>query len=409
MNSRRKWRLRYFIYSFALLVVMFAIGETAMRLIGFEKSQAYLFLIHSHARDMPLLVPKKSDPGKLALNPVAKAMFNDQLISKNKKSGAYRIVCMGGSSVRGDGLPPRDSFPSRLQAILKTQYPMNDIEVINLGGSGMTSAQLLWSAPAAITLQADLVVIYAGHNDWVGYRLNDNFVKHRALVKVRAYLSRSSFYSFMRISLLKTLGLRDEPAKQPPGGPAMPEELQKVAADFQNNIDKIIKLLRKNSVKVIAVSVISNPYFPPAGFPWPENYWENVNGIAKIGFTEDAISDLRKSAEKTNRTQDASVRSFLAGIRARQKDNLPAAYQLLAKARDLDNYPLRATSLFTKYPGVDDVDYLDLEARFEERFNKGERVGDLFLDNLHPSNWGGIWIANQIASKIRQKGIISSN
>ena len=72
-----------------------------------------------------------------------------------------RVVVLGGSSVRDPfKSDPNDNFPEHLQARLP------EAEVLNLGKAGMSMAGVAYIASQIAPLQADLVVIYEGHNDY---------------------------------------------------------------------------------------------------------------------------------------------------------------------------------------------------------------------------------------------------
>ena len=73
------------------------------------------------------------------------------------------LVALGDSLTAGAGLPPGKAFPDRLQAALRAKGW--DVEVVNAGVSGDTTADGLarydWSVPA----DADALIIELGAND----------------------------------------------------------------------------------------------------------------------------------------------------------------------------------------------------------------------------------------------------
>jgi len=84
-----------------------------------------------------------------------------------KPRGAYRIVCMGGSTtycteVRED----ERTYPAQLGEILRTRYGDDRVEVLNAGVGGWSSWECLIDLELRVLdLQPDLLVVYHGIND----------------------------------------------------------------------------------------------------------------------------------------------------------------------------------------------------------------------------------------------------
>lgn len=84
-------------------------------------------------------------------------------VSAAQAQDRLRIVVLGDSLVAGYGLEPAQAFPAKLQAALSARG--HDVEIINAGVSGDTSAgglaRLDWSVPDGV----DGVVVELGAND----------------------------------------------------------------------------------------------------------------------------------------------------------------------------------------------------------------------------------------------------
>jgi len=76
-----------------------------------------------------------------------------------------RIVAFGDSLIAGYGLRQRDAFPEQLAAALKTLHP--DIEIINAGVSGDTTAAALARLDWAFPQNADGAIVLLGGNDFL--------------------------------------------------------------------------------------------------------------------------------------------------------------------------------------------------------------------------------------------------
>lgn len=83
-----------------------------------------------------------------------------------KASGAYRIVCVGGSTVYDTEIPDwREAFPAQLETCLHERGHAA-AEVVNAGVGGYTSFETLVDvALRVLELQPDLLLIYHNTND----------------------------------------------------------------------------------------------------------------------------------------------------------------------------------------------------------------------------------------------------
>ena len=85
-----------------------------------------------------------------------------------KKKNAFRVFVIGGSTTAGWPYVPNASFSRHLKRRLELLYPYNTIEVINCGISAINSYTLLDFIPGILKQKPDLVLIYAGHNEYYG-------------------------------------------------------------------------------------------------------------------------------------------------------------------------------------------------------------------------------------------------
>lgn len=90
-----------------------------------------------------------------------------------KPAGVYRIVALGGSTTYGLGMAAPLAYPARLQQVLRKDYGLENVEVLNAGAISYTS----WNSVVNLAFRVleanpDLVIIYHGVND-VRARLND--------------------------------------------------------------------------------------------------------------------------------------------------------------------------------------------------------------------------------------------
>jgi lysophospholipase L1-like esterase len=82
-----------------------------------------------------------------------------------RKGHALKIVAFGSSSTEGEGASsPAQSYPSRLQAILRARYATLDITVVNRGVSGEEIEEMLARIDGVVAEHPDLILWQLGTN-----------------------------------------------------------------------------------------------------------------------------------------------------------------------------------------------------------------------------------------------------
>ena len=92
-------------------------------------------------------------------------------ITSNKinSNGKINIVCMGGSTTFGVGVPDEDSWPFILQSKLGTDY-----KVYNLGVPGYSTMEAMIQLVSIVPeLKPDIIIIYEGWNDIRNYHIDE--------------------------------------------------------------------------------------------------------------------------------------------------------------------------------------------------------------------------------------------
>jgi lysophospholipase L1-like esterase len=120
-------------------------------------------------------------PESLKENPVWSVSLNSQgfrdtEFSKEKRSSAFRIICLGDSWTFGANVDQEDAYPQRLGALLRQEFPKADFEVLNFGVFAYSSYQgLELLKKTVLDMDPDLVVIGFAMNDAsvAGYRDKD--------------------------------------------------------------------------------------------------------------------------------------------------------------------------------------------------------------------------------------------
>lgn len=95
------------------------------------------------------------------------AGYNTPDVPIDKPAGTLRIVAMGDSSTFGWGVESEETYPRRLEALLRARHPGRRIEVINLGVCGYSSFQgLILLRQEGLRYGPDVVTLSYGSNDY---------------------------------------------------------------------------------------------------------------------------------------------------------------------------------------------------------------------------------------------------
>ena len=93
--------------------------------------------------------------------------YNTPDVDRRKAPGTFRVVALGESSTFGWGVDPDESYPRRLEALLRARHPGMRIEVINLGVCGYSSFQgRILLDRDALAFEPDVVTLSYGSNDY---------------------------------------------------------------------------------------------------------------------------------------------------------------------------------------------------------------------------------------------------
>ncbi|HEX7573178.1 MAG TPA: hypothetical protein VF514_08790, partial [Bacteroidota bacterium] len=94
--------------------------------------------------------------------------FKPSLMKQHKAENAFRVLCIGESSMFGTPYAMDATIPAILRKQLRHICPEREIEVINLGAAAINSNVVLDITKHLFELQPDLILLYVGHNEFYG-------------------------------------------------------------------------------------------------------------------------------------------------------------------------------------------------------------------------------------------------
>jgi tetratricopeptide (TPR) repeat protein len=364
-----------------LPVLLFGLAELALRATGTGALE-------------PLFVPVEQAPGYLQPNPqVVRRFFPDPReapevsvdttwFPAEKAPGTLRIFVQGASSAAGFPYGRWASPAALLQQRLQRAYPDREIEVVSTAMAAVTSYALLDFTDEIIAQQPDAVVIYAGHNEYLGIGgVGSSLVSARSptLARTVARLRRLHLYHGLE-RLIGRLAPQPESLADrggtlmarvaaersiPLGSPSYEQGIEQ----FRGNLSRLLEAYREAGVPVFIGTLASNERDQP---PFADT--RPAGGGASAAETYQRAGELERAGQH------------------------PAAREAYLAARDLDGLRFRAPSEFNRVireaAERAGATVVDVEGALAAAAADGIIGRDLMLEHVHPNVAGYFELAS---------------
>jgi len=321
--------------------------------------------------------------GKYVINPdigrryFTSGNFNpntiEDVFDQHKKTNSFRVFILGESSAQGYPYNPMGSFSRYIRRRLELVYPYTEIEVVNIGMTAVNSYTLLDLLVGVLDQKPDLILIYAGHNEYygaLGVGSVQSYGSSRILIKLMLYLNNFKITQLVRNSIHSISSLFISENNESSG-----TLMSRMAKDkhilldsdvfnaglqqFEDNLMDILKLIKDKNVPVILGRLVSNLK--------DQKPFISVN---TPGFkTADQVYEKAKDELKNN--------------------NFTKADSLFRLAKELDVLRFRAPEKMNKI--IEDlgkefhVATVPIDSIFNSVSPEGIVGDNLIVDHLHPN------------------------
>ena len=408
-------------------VLFFLVLEGSLRLAGFGET-------------WPLFIPVDRAPDYLAANPeVVKRFVADRSrtpyvqilpmpFPEHKAPGTFRVFVQGGSTAAGWPYGYGASLAGMLQHRLQTTFPQRNIEVIDTAMVAVNSYTLLDFADEIIAQQPDAVLIYAGHNEYLGLLGVGSVVSvGRARPVVLAWLALHELRLFQLLERAHTavtawLSTGKEATQDSRGTlmhrivgerhiPLDSELYHRGVAQFRGNLSALLKRYREAGVPVFIGTLASNEKglepFISALAPetdaaaWRDNY-ETAVETARTGATGLA----RGALEAIVAEDDMAAAGYFALARVLESQgDYARARQAYLAAKDRDQLRFRAPEAFNaiirEVAAQHGARVVEVQTRLLQETEHGIIGDDLMLEHLHPNLEGYFLLADAYYGALR--------
>ena len=362
--------------------------------------------LFSYGKDLPQWVDARR--GKYIINPdVAFRYFNqvknipttiEDIFDQQKKKDAFRVFVMGGSSAAGYPYMPMGSFSRYIRKRLELNYPNTTIEVVNISLTAVNTYTVLDLLPGVLEQKPDLILIYAGHNEYygaLGVGSMESLGTARSFVKLVLYLNKYKTVQLIRNSITGLLSLFNTKNNEDPSGTLMSnmakDQYISLGSDkynlgleqFEANMKEILELIKKSNVPVIIGKLVSNIKDQKPFVSVPTKKYSTANQVFKEANHKLSVGYLREADSLFILAKD------LDGLRFRAPEKINSIIENLCKEYNV------------KYVSVDSV--------FNTASPDGIVGNNLMTDHLHPNIKGYQLMGKAFYEAMEQKGYLPKN
>lgn len=347
----------------------------------------------------------KVAPGQIMLNPdVAYRYFhstkgipnsNNIVFAEEKGVKTIRIFIVGASSAAGFPYSPNGDFGQYIKKKFEVLYPELSVEVINIGLTATNTYAIRDLIPGVLELKPDLILIYAGHNEYygaLGVGSMESIGRSRTIVNFVLSLEKYKTFVLIRDILMWAIKIFSIDSAANTGGTLMSrmakDKLISFNSDifndgidqFEGNMRDVFTLCKNAGVPVIIGTLTSNLKDQIPFVSVPSNKYPNAGKV----FNEASV--LLKNNEIAEAIKKFRFAKDLDGLRFRAPEIINSKINLLAKEF---NYPLVP------------VDYI-----FNSISPYGIVGNNLMVDHLHPTRQGYRLMGKIFFNTLRQSKIL---
>jgi lysophospholipase L1-like esterase len=363
----------------------------------------------------------EGDAPKLVIRPVP--------FERVKSPDTFRIFLQGGSSAAGYPYGYGASPAGMLQQRLQRTFPERRVEVVTTAVSAVNSYTLLDFVPEILAQRPDAVVIYAGHNEYLGilgvgsrYSLGRRRPLVLAFLRLKnvriLQLGRRLLASFRpeaearpRHTLMARIAAED---RIPYGSPLYRRGL----AQLRGNLRALLRRYREAGVPVYLGTVVSNerdqPPFISGHRPGADVHdWQRhlVLGRRLLGTGYPARALEHFDAAVAIDDLDAEGH-FARGLALDELGRYDEALEAYAAARDRDELRFRApgevNAILREVAAEEGAHVVEVAAAFHAEARDGIVGHDLILEHLHPNVDGYSLLADTFYRALEEHGAIGS-
>jgi tetratricopeptide (TPR) repeat protein len=415
MNTSNSNTIKRFIFWLILAcvpILFFMVLELLVRLAGL-------------GMEYPLFIPVEKQAGYLQPNPdVIKRYFSRPELAPQvspdtlyflaeKPADSLRIVILGESTAAGFPYGRFGSPAGMLAQRLKPLYPEKNIEIVSVAMAAINTYTLRDFSDEVVAIKPDVVLIYAGHNEYLGVMgVGSALAARDSRWKTLTYIALRHSHLFQLFdSAVAVLRKSNTPPKQvnertlmatvaaDKNIPINSPQYQQGLRQFEDNMHDILAKFRAAGVPVVLGTLASNER-DQKPFSSENRDTQQLQAMLKVaadfaaaGINAEAEKHLLEAIKTYPNSADAH---FALGKIYTDINNKDEAKKHFILAKDLDLLRFRAPEAINKIilslanqQGV----FLAGSQQLLRSQSPNNTIGsELMLEHLHPNADGYFWL-----------------
>ena len=384
---------------------------------------------------IPLFIPHPQHPQYSLANPAAAGrLFSRPEAAPNvsietgffdtrRSPDALRLVVQGGSSAAGFPYGYGASPAAMLEQRLRRENPGRRVEVISTAMSAVNTYALLEFSEEIVDIEPDAVLIYAGHNEFLGILgVGSAYSSSRSPALTRLILRLRDFRLYRVLErMLSPAGNQAVLGDGGEGGTLMAriaaerripldsELYRRGVEQFEGNLDRILGRYGEAGIPVYIATLVSNeadqpPFISAAG---AEGEIGAATAAIDRGETPDPSARRRLETLAAGGNADAA---YALGKVLAMEGRSEAALQAFQRARDLDQLRFRAPTAFNRIIRERAADHgatvVEVASAFRGLSPDGIVGHGLITEHLHPNADGYFVMANSFHQALVETGLL---
>ena len=323
------------------------------------------------------------------------------LFLKEKPKNGYRIFVLGGSTVAGFPYGNNLTFPRILHRRLVHTFPQKHIEVVNCAFTAINTYTLLDYTDEILEQEPDLILIYAGHNEFygaLGVASMESLGRRRWFVKSYLQLQQLKLFLWLRnsINAVRSALLSGnnnnnwDPTRTVMSrivkNKTIPYEshiYKKGVEQFRKNMQDILKKAEQAGVPVILSELVSN------------------------------IRDHKPFVSIETKDYPPALHEYQKAQQAEQKEHFQQAKKHYYHAKDYDALRFRASedlnAILHELASKNNLPIVLMKNYFEDASPHGLVGNHLMWEHLHPKSHGYFLMADAFFEEICKQGYVVSD
>lgn len=401
-----KKKIIFKLIAISLPFILIFLLETTLRLVGYGKNyQLFNKVVVNNKPDY--LEMNKSIAGKYFKDNGLRSDNQSDLFLKIKNDSTFRVFVQGASTVVGFPFYRGGSFPRMLKHRLSLTFPQKNIEVINTGITAVNSYTLNDLTDDIIAQKPDLIIIYAGHNEYygaLGVGSSISYGSHPTLIRTYLNLKKFRFFQLLENSYYKIASSKiQKPSERKSTLMKVMAREQRIPfnsdvyfnglSQFENNLENVLKQYKKHNIPVVLSTIVSNEKdiqpFISDSIP---------NKIQFYKAIEQGGSFASNLAYKNAKAAYFLGRHYL-------EKNKDSAKKYLHLAKELDYLRFRApediNNLIVKLSKKHNTYLVDMKSVFSSQSTHEIIGNELMTEHVHPNVKGQFIMADAFYNKIK--------